>query len=58
MHEIVTVQIGQQANFLGTHFWNTQVSRACKVTLFGILGPLTHEARSLTSHMTPMKSPR
>lgn len=26
MHEIVTIQIGQQANFLGTHFWNAQVS--------------------------------
>lgn len=25
MHEIITVQIGQQANFLGTHFWNAQV---------------------------------
>ena len=28
MHEIVTLQIGSQANYLGTHFWNAQV---CKV---------------------------
>ncbi|KAF2203076.1 mtDNA inheritance protein dml1 [Delitschia confertaspora ATCC 74209] len=26
MHEIVTLQFGQQSNFLGTHFWNTQES--------------------------------
>jgi hypothetical protein len=26
MHEIVTLQFGQQSNYLGTHFWNTQVS--------------------------------
>ncbi|KAK4986980.1 mtDNA inheritance, partitioning of the mitochondrial organelle [Elasticomyces elasticus] len=26
MHEIVTLQFGQQANYLGTHFWNTQES--------------------------------
>ena len=25
MHEIITVQLGQQANYLATHFWNTQV---------------------------------
>lgn len=25
MHEIVTLQFGQQSNYLGTHFWNTQV---------------------------------
>ncbi|KAF9430904.1 mtDNA inheritance, partitioning of the mitochondrial organelle [Podila epigama] len=24
MHEIVTLQFGQYANFVGTHFWNTQ----------------------------------
>jgi len=27
MHEIVTIQIGSQSNFLGTHFWNAQVLR-------------------------------
>ncbi|KAK3717045.1 mtDNA inheritance, partitioning of the mitochondrial organelle [Vermiconidia calcicola] len=26
MHEVVTLQFGQQANYLGTHFWNTQES--------------------------------
>lgn len=25
MREIVTLQFGQQANHVGTHFWNTQV---------------------------------
>lgn len=25
MHEIITLQLGQQANYLGTHFWNAQV---------------------------------
>jgi hypothetical protein len=25
MHEIVTLQFGKQSNYLGTHFWNTQV---------------------------------
>jgi hypothetical protein len=24
MHEILTLQFGQRANFLATHFWNTQ----------------------------------
>ena len=26
MHEIVTLQIGQQANYVATHFWNVQES--------------------------------
>lgn len=26
MHEIATIQIGQQANYVGTHFWNAQES--------------------------------
>ncbi|KAK3295831.1 tubulin domain-containing protein [Chaetomium fimeti] len=26
MHETITLQFGQQANYLGTHFWNTQES--------------------------------
>ncbi|EME47285.1 hypothetical protein DOTSEDRAFT_166204 [Dothistroma septosporum NZE10] len=26
MHEVVTLQFGQQANYLGTHYWNTQES--------------------------------
>jgi len=25
MHEIVTLQFGQQSNYIGTHYWNTQV---------------------------------
>jgi len=26
MREIITLQLGQQANYLATHFWNTQAS--------------------------------
>ncbi|TKA70077.1 hypothetical protein B0A55_09000 [Friedmanniomyces simplex] len=26
MHEIITLQFGQQANYIGTHYWNTQES--------------------------------
>jgi len=26
MHEIITLQLGSQANYVGTHFWNTQES--------------------------------
>lgn len=26
MHETITLQFGQPANYLATHFWNTQVS--------------------------------
>ncbi|KAJ4304294.1 mtDNA inheritance, partitioning of the mitochondrial organelle [Collariella sp. IMI 366227] len=26
MHEIITLQLGEQANYLATHFWNTQES--------------------------------
>lgn len=26
MHEILTLQFGQQANYIGTHYWNTQES--------------------------------
>ncbi|KAF1986847.1 protein DML1 [Aulographum hederae CBS 113979] len=26
MHEILTLQFGEQSNYLGTHFWNTQES--------------------------------
>lgn len=25
MHEIITLQLGQQSNYLATHFWNAQV---------------------------------
>jgi hypothetical protein len=25
MHEVITLQFGQQANYVGTHYWNTQV---------------------------------
>lgn len=25
MHEIITLQLGQNSNYLATHFWNTQV---------------------------------
>lgn len=25
MHEIITLQFGHYSNFVGTHFWNTQV---------------------------------
>jgi hypothetical protein len=36
MHEIVTLQFGRQSNYLGTHFWNTQV-RAPPKHCFGTL---------------------
>ncbi|KAK3116768.1 mtDNA inheritance, partitioning of the mitochondrial organelle [Teratosphaeriaceae sp. CCFEE 6253] len=26
MHEVITLQFGQQANYIGTHYWNTQES--------------------------------
>ena len=26
MHEILTIQLGQKANYVVTHFWNTQES--------------------------------
>ena len=26
MHEIITIQLGQRANYLATHYWNTQES--------------------------------
>ncbi len=26
MHEIVTLQLGRQSNYVATHFWNAQVS--------------------------------
>lgn len=26
MHEIITLQLGQRANYLATHFWNSQVN--------------------------------
>jgi hypothetical protein len=29
MREIVTLQFGERSNYLGTHFWNTQVSASC-----------------------------
>jgi len=25
MHEIITLQLGQQSNYVAAHFWNTQV---------------------------------
>ena len=25
MHEVVTIQLGQQANYIGSHYWNVQV---------------------------------
>ena len=28
MYEIITLQLGQLANYVGTHFWNAQVSRS------------------------------
>lgn len=32
MHEIVTLQLGQRANYLATHFWNLQV-RSCNCAI-------------------------
>ena len=25
MHEVITIQLGERANYTATHFWNTQV---------------------------------
>jgi hypothetical protein len=44
MREIITVQLGQQSNYLGTHFWNTQVS---KESLKRVL-----ETRTTTHHVS------
>jgi hypothetical protein len=37
MHEIVTLQFGQQSNYLGTHFWNTQVGCSLQLLLSFLL---------------------
>lgn len=37
MHEIVTLQLGQRANYLATHFWNLQVR--CVLALAKIQQP-------------------
>ncbi len=29
-HELITLQLGNYANFVGAHFWNLQVCNACK----------------------------
>lgn len=34
MHEIVTLQLGQRANYLATHFWNLQVPSFPSLALF------------------------
>ena len=53
MHEIVTLQFGQQANYLGTHFWNTQVGEIEDYKLYPMakhlltmLGIVSHLCRS------------
>lgn len=33
MHEVITLQFGQKANYVGTHFWNAQVSLPVPATL-------------------------
>jgi len=33
MHEIVTLQFGQRANYVATHFWNLQVGQVRAVTI-------------------------
>ena len=37
MHEIVTVQLGQRANYVATHYWNTQVFEAFESSIFPLL---------------------
>lgn len=33
MREIVTLQFGERSNYLGTHFWNTQVSCTASISI-------------------------
>ncbi|KAL0640182.1 mtDNA inheritance, partitioning of the mitochondrial organelle [Maublancomyces gigas] len=42
MHEIITLQLGHQANYLGTHFWNTQESYFT-YTEDATLSPVDHD---------------
>lgn len=37
MHEIVTLQLGQRANYLATHYWNLQVFDLMSWLFFGIV---------------------
>ena len=32
--EIITLQFGRTANFVGSHLWNFQVSRTAPITVF------------------------
>lgn len=53
MHEIVTLQFGTQSNYLGTHFWNTQVgsrSHASSIQQTYIQSICTHLALSLVCY--------
>jgi hypothetical protein len=46
MHEIVTLQFGERSNYLGTHYWNTQVRRQPYSSL-----SLTHAMLWFTIHI-------
>jgi len=38
MHEIISLQLGQRANYLATHFWNTQVRNSPSIApVLGVL---------------------
>jgi len=56
MHEIVTLQFGQQANYLGTHYWNTQVGKCLPVHNTPNIG-LTHAAGVLLHLRWPRRLP-
>jgi hypothetical protein len=71
MHEIVTLQFGERSNYLGTHYWNTQVRRQhdfpytfhivihgchCEVIVPIALTRMTHFI-SLTSSCLPHTTP-
>ena len=51
MHEVMTLQLGQRANFTATHFWNIQVGP----NNTGV--PSAHAARNHTSLMMRKQSP-
>lgn len=59
MHEIITVQLGHHANFLGTHFWNTQVKsrrlhRSGTTTNQPARSPTSPTVRMLKRHLSTM----
>lgn len=51
MHEIITLQLGQQSNYLATQFWNAQVCDPCDSS-WGGCQPATPKVHSEGSLLT------